>query len=96
MTNLRTLDFFNPRHQRNGDTIRILTDLLQRAQQGEIQEIAIAWINDQEACSNLSSCSVDTARLIGAVVLMQHHMASVVVDNAIAITAGDQEEDDPA
>ena len=89
------LPVFNPRAQRNGDTIRILTDLLQRAQQGEIQEIAIAWINDMERASNMISSSIDQPRLYGAIGLMLHRLGDMMTDEATDIPPPDIE-DDPA
>ena len=93
MTNIRSLDVFNPRAQRNGDTIRILTDLLARAQTGEIQEIAIAWVNSSDHTSTVRSCCDDLARMLGAITMLQYNLAQQIADCATPV---EYIEDDPA
>lgn len=82
MTNLTVLPTPNYRHQRSEDTIDILKDLLARAETGEVQELAVAWINHEDRPSNKVSSSADMARLLGAIALLQYRMTQHMDEHA--------------
>lgn len=89
---LTVLPVPNYRHQRSQDTIDILKDLLARAETGEVQEIAVAWVNNRGETANVRSCSEDLSRLLGSITIMQYRLTKDIYDNGENVT---RELDDP-
>ncbi len=92
------LPVYNTRAERNGDVIRILTDLLERAQQGEIQELGVAWVNDKGYCGNNRSVSDNLPLLLGSITMLHFDLATYIQDNLMQTRESDEGtgEDEPA
>ncbi len=66
----------------NDDVVDILSDLLERAQAGEIVEVAVAWVNSSRRAAHRRSSSDDLIKLYGAISLLQSFMGQELNDEA--------------